>query len=500
MTTSVNSQWLKGHRINGRYEIADIRQGGLASVYICYDHEFDEAVAIKTFQDRFLSQPEVVRRFQHEAELWMRLEKHNNIVWAKWVDNINDRPCVFMEFIEGHNEYGSDLAQWLSNGILSIELVISLAIQICTGLIYAQRKFAQMGKPFVHRDLKPANIMVTQDGIAKVTDFGLAKVFGDIGAGNENLSDHLTDDLSPALTKVGDVFGTPPYMAPEQWISSGNIDMRADIYSFGCVLYEMIASKPPFVCKQHLEFKKYHLGNQPKKPDRENEIIPDELVGLVMKCLEKNTEKRYQTFEQIRDELNGINYSINGTWYEYSDDGEGLAIDELSNMAMALHELGKSKEALEYYDRLLTRIADEVEPEMVARVFNNRANCYSSLGDSDKALANYLLAKRIDSTYDFPWHNSASIYNDYGDYERALIEVEQAISINAEYADSHARRADILYNLERYDEAIEECTTAINIEPRHRWAYSTRGNCYQKIGEIEKSEIDYDQCDRLTIQ
>lgn len=499
MTGSTNSQWVTGHRIKGRYEIADIKQGGLATVYICYDHEFNDAIAVKTFQERFLSEPGVVRRFQSEAELWMRLEKHENVVWAKWVDKINGRPCVFMEYIKGHEKYGSDLAQWLAKGRLTIELVISFAIQICTGLIYAQRKFAQMSLPFVHRDIKPANIMVTQSGVAKVTDFGLAKVFGAVTRGRGELNSVSGKEETNVLTRVGDVFGTPPYMAPEQWVSSGNIDIRADIYSLGCVLYEMITSKPPFVCKQLAGFKDNHLYKKPERPARSNEAIPDKLAKLVMKCMEKAPGQRYQTFEELRDELNGISYGLNGIWHKYNDNGETLGIDDLSNMAMALHELGKSREALDYYDRLLTRIADEIVPEMVARVFNNRGNCYSSLGDSDKALANYLLAKRIDSAYDFPWHNSASIYMDRGDYERALMEVDQAIQINSKYADSHARRADILLRIKRYDEALEECNAAITLDSTHRWAYSTRGDCYQAIGEIAKAKSDYEQRDRMTV-
>jgi serine/threonine protein kinase len=497
MSKSNINQWEKGHRIKGRYEIVDIKQGGLASVYICFDHEFKDAVAIKTFQNQFLDRSEIVNRFQQEAELWMRLEKHPNIVWAKWVDRINDRPCIFMEYVKGHEEYGSDLAQWLSCGSLSIELVISFAIQICTGLIYAQRQFLKLGRPFIHRDLKPANIMITEEGIAKVTDFGLAKVFSGGDLEEHGTSEAFPKNQTPNLTNVGDVFGTPPYMAPEQWVSSKNIDSSADIFSFGCILYEMISHNPPYVGKHPSDYQDYHLRKQPAKPERENEEIPTELVSLVMKCLEKSPRQRYQTFEEVRNDLNSINYTLTGERYAYSDTGELLGVAELSNIAMALNELGSPREALNYYDRLLAQVADEVEPEMVARVFNNRANCYSSLGEKERALANYLLAKRIDQFYDFPWHNSAGIYFELGNIPKALEEVEQAIRKNANYAESHALRAKLLSQLGRHKEAIEECNTTIALEPSHHWIYAVRANCYEAIGDFDSANLDYEKQNKL---
>lgn len=485
---STSDPWPIGTKIKGRYEVLDIKYGGLATVYLCFDHEFQTHIAVKTFQHVFQRERSVTDRFLREAELWMRLEKHQNIVWAKWVDNINNRPCIFMEYMPMVIGFGSDLGCWIGKEELSMSLSISFGIQICTGMIYAQRKFSQMDRPFVHRDLKPANIMITAEGTAKVTDFGLSKAFSGL---DETQEGKLFNGEGKFLsTKVGEIFGTPPYMAPEQWISSHNLNILADIYSFGCILYEMLIGRPPFVVEDIKKYRSRHLCESPKQLRRINEDVPENLDKLVMKCLKKKPGNRYQSFEEIRNELNSVFYRLTGNWLEYSDKPEVMNNADLSNIAMSLHELGMSEEALEYYDRLLAQIADSISPDMVARVFNNRGNCHSSLHNDDKALANYDLAARIDETYDFPWHNAAGIYNTMGDYKKALRYAEQAIELNPNYPDSHSRRADILIQLGRYQEAIEECGKAIALDPSHAWAYQSRARAYVGIGDKRNADSD----------
>lgn len=497
---SAMEQWFPGHLIKGRYEIRDIRQGGLAAVYLCFDHEFKQLVAVKTFRNQFLHNMDVIRRFQLEAESWMRLEKHRNIVWAKWVDRINGRPCIFMEYIPSDQVHGVDLSGWIGSEDLSVPLAVYFAIQICTGMIYAQRKFSLMGRPFVHRDLKPANIMVLSDGTAKVTDFGLAKVLGeamyqDTGPG----SDFQPGGLQAPFTRIGEIFGTPPYMAPEQWLSSRNLDMRADIYSFGCLLYEMLRGRPPFVCKELYDYRKMHLEEAPETLQSSTVDLPAGLDQITLKCLAKHSSGRYQSFEEVRNQLNRVYYDFSGQWLETRDEGEPLEIDDLSNIAMSLLELGKSEEALGYYDRLLAQITDNLNPEMVARVLNNRANCHLNMDNDEKALMNYELAKRIDPGYDYPWVNTAQILLKHGEFERALAEAEQAIRINPRYSLSHTRRADALYHLGRYEEAIEACTRAVDLDPGNVWAYKRRGDAYAAAGNDEMARTDYKMSQNLRI-
>ncbi len=474
--------WPKGHRILGRYEVIDIKHGGMGFVYLCYDHEFQSQIAIKTFQDKYLNNKQVIDRFLLEAESWMRLEKHKNIVWAKWVSNINSNPHIFMEYIIGDGKHGLDLSGWIGSEELTLELCLKYAIQICTGMIYAQRKFIQLKRPFVHRDLKPANILVSKGKIAKITDFGLAKVCAQYdGDVRRKIDNGELEGERFSFSKTGNICGTPPYMSPEQWKAEKDMDIRSDIYSFGCVLYEMITGSLLFKCSTLSKFKDCHLNLMPKPVNKLNLSIPDKLDSLIMKCLEKKPENRFSGFEEIRNELNGIIYKVTGERVEYKDEGEELLAADLSNIAMALEQIGRTKEAITYYNRIIARIIDEISPEMVARVLNNRGNCHSKLGNHETALANYELAKRVDLNYDFPWHNSSGSYMTMGNYDKALEESNKAIKINPGFADSYARRADIHYRFKDYKKAIEDCNRAIELEPKHTWAYRTRKNVHKAL-------------------
>ena len=495
---NISIPWPIGSRIKGRYEVLKIKHGGMASVYLCFDHEFQDYIAVKTFQDKFLKERSVVDRFLREAEYWMRLEKHNNIVSVRWIDTINSRPCIFMEYISDVVGFGADLSGWIGKKKLTIELIISIAIQICTGLIYVQRKFKQLDHEFVHRDLKPDNIMMMPDGSPKITDFGLIKIFAkDI---DESLDSNYKNPLNTNvlnLSRIDEIFGAPGYMAPEQWISSHNVDFRADIYSLGCTLYEMISGRTPFIASSFQDLEIRHLSYSPPPFSKLGLNIPSELEKIIMKCLAKNPNDRFQSFEDLRNEFVHLYHNLTGKRVEYSDKATELSIADNSNIAMSLLQLGKNHEALEYYDRLLGQMADNLDPNNVAKVFNNRGNCHSNLRDNEKALTNYELALKIDDDYDFPWFNSAGIYKERGDYKKALKYIEEAIRINPDYPPSHSQRADILFHMGNIREAIYECGIAIKMDLSDPWTFEVRAKAYETLGDFENSEIDRNEARRL---
>ncbi len=350
----------------------------------------------------------------------------------------------------------------------------------------------------MHRDLKPENLLIDKNRIIKISDFGLAKVYAE--AESDTVREIAVDEWGKrkfTFTKTGSICGTPPYMSPEQWKGEKDLDVRSDIYSFGCVLYEMLTGRPPFLCSSLPEFEEHHLTKRPRPLRELEQSIPIRLDALLLKCLEKETEDRYRDFETIRDMVNDIYYEITGRKIEYQDEVEELNVAHLSNIAMSLQELGRSKEAISYYDRIVARIVDEVSPEMVARGFNNRGNCYWSLNDYEKALANYELAKRLDPDYDFPWYNSAGCFIDLGNYEKALEEINQAIRINPNYDASYARRAKIYLYFKNFKKAIEDCNQAVRLEPKNASAYRMRARAYEAIGENQKAIVDYEMVKRL---
>ena len=323
-------KWQIGDKIENRYEIHDIKQGGFGIVYLCYDHEFEEPVAIKTFQAKFLSSQKAIDDFTNEAITWTKLDKHKNIVKAHYVTNIEGQPYIFLEYVAGGN-----LDDWLYTKQLDLPLALNFALQFCTGMDYA---FQKMG--LIHRDIKPGNILLTSDKTVKITDFGLAKTL-ELEAQPEQTA--VPQDLSYVQSTTA---GTLPYMAPEQF-KGKKIDTRSDIYGFGIVLYQMIAGTYPYPRKSSWD--KIHLIQSPL-PIRQS--IPAELDVLIHKCLEKEAAKRYSNFSELRQDLSKIYFDLTGDKIQ-EESGKDLEAVELSNKGGSLDNLGRSDEALACYGEAL---------------------------------------------------------------------------------------------------------------------------------------------------
>ena len=158
-----------------------------------------------------------------------------------------------------------------------------------------------MGKPFVHRDIKPQNILITQNRVVKVTDFGLVKTFSELTDNIQLESTAEGPNTRYGFTKMGNICGTPPYVSPEQCLGVKEIDARADIYAFGCILYEMLTSRHPFRTRLAQEFIYHHLHTRPDPPD-----VQDDIDLVVMKCLEKTPAGRYHDFGELEENLANI--------------------------------------------------------------------------------------------------------------------------------------------------------------------------------------------------
>jgi eukaryotic-like serine/threonine-protein kinase len=259
VTTSV------GRVLNGRYRVDELLgSGGMASVWRGRDLRLDRPVAIKELAGPWLADRRALRQFEREARMAARLA-HHNVVAVHDVDIDNSTPFIVMELIEG-----ATVAQLLANGPLPIETVVAVAAQACDGLAAAH------AAGVIHRDIKPANLMLTDTGVVKICDFGIAR--GLYGAADPTVGGGVV------------AIGTSKYMAPEQ-ASGGQIDARADLYGFGCTLYTMLAMRPPFqgtveeVLAQH--------ENQSPPPLRDHRAdVPRPLEALVMRLLAKDPARR----------------------------------------------------------------------------------------------------------------------------------------------------------------------------------------------------------------
>jgi eukaryotic-like serine/threonine-protein kinase len=252
-----------------RYQLGDpIGRGGMATIYRGQDMRMERVVAIKVLREVYSTDPKFVTRFQREAKAASSLQ-HPNIVQVYDYGQTDGNYFIVMELIEG-----TDLRRYLrSRGVLAVDRAIIIAHDVALGLGAAHRR------GIVHRDVKPQNVLVGRDGSIKLTDFGIASVYKDINA--------------ERLTTTGMTLGTVQYYAPEQ--AQGEIvSPAADVYALGIVMYEMLAGRTPFDGDTPVAVAMQHIQDMPTPPSYFNPDIPPALEGVIMRCLEKEPERRYR--------------------------------------------------------------------------------------------------------------------------------------------------------------------------------------------------------------
>lgn len=289
----------------------DVRGGpgksGMGIVYIV-DGE-DGAYAAKTFQHHFARNLPLVQRFLREARTWMLTGFHPNIVHAYFIDIINAVPYIFMQYVEGDDKGRLSLADYLRDGPAPLERALEWAIQCCEGMAHATLSVPGL----VHRDLKPENLLITRDGTLKITDFGLVRCRAIEGL--ESLID-IAAVSRPNLTQVGSAFGTPAYMAPEQFAAADDVNESADIYAFGCCMYEAICGERVFVAKPNsamhamMQLRHMHETQEPTPLRERVRDCPQDIDRVVMRCLEKHPNDRWQSFEELRVQLDFVRQNV----------------------------------------------------------------------------------------------------------------------------------------------------------------------------------------------
>jgi len=261
----------------GSYELLEeIGRGGMGVVYKARQEGLDRIVAIKMILASHLASPEHVRRFQIEAKAAAGL-RHPHIVHIHDVGQFHGQHYFTMEYVEGVS-----LAQRIAQEPVEIETALRLLEKVARAVGHLHRHGV------VHRDLKPSNILLDEDGVPYVTDFGLAKVFL---PGSE-------------MTATGVIAGTPSYMAPEQAAGrSREVGPACDIYSLGAILYELLTGRPPFREANPLDTLVQVLDVEPTLPRRLNPRIPRALELISMKCLAKSPGDRYPSADDLADDL-----------------------------------------------------------------------------------------------------------------------------------------------------------------------------------------------------
>ncbi|HZK55398.1 MAG TPA: Stk1 family PASTA domain-containing Ser/Thr kinase [Desulfosporosinus sp.] len=262
----------------GRYEVIDrIGAGGMAIVYKAKDLLLNRVVTIKVLREQFVSDEDFIRRFRREAQSAASLS-HPNIVSVYDVGKEGDMEYIVMEYVEGRNlkEIIREYAP------LSTEQSINLGRQITKAIQNAHEHH------IIHRDIKPHNILVTSEGHAKVTDFGIARAVS-----------------SATVTHTGDIIGSVHYLSPEQ--AKGLVsNEQSDIYSLGIVLYELVTGRVPYDGETPITIALKHLQEQPTLPSKINPRVDKEFETVIMRAIAKSPEQRYLSAKDLLEDLNHI--------------------------------------------------------------------------------------------------------------------------------------------------------------------------------------------------
>ncbi len=315
--------------LDNRYEIDEvIGTGGMAVVYRARDRKLNRLVAVKVLKEELRSDEDLRRRFHAESEAMARLN-HNNIIKVFDVSSSSQNEYFVMEIVDGIT-----LKQYINQReVLSIKEALHFTLQILKALEHAHLK------KIVHRDIKPQNIMILRDGTVKVMDFGIARVM----------------EAKDITQTKGAAFGTVHYIAPEQ-ARGENIDGRADIYSVGVMLYEMLTGRLPFTGDSPLAVAMQHINSVPEPPGKVNPNIPESLEIITLKAMCGDLNTRYHDAGEMIDEIEGfrkdpVGFVPKGN-YVHSTNGDTIkfepySVSSAANLAAAEKAHSRKREKTE---------------------------------------------------------------------------------------------------------------------------------------------------------
>jgi serine/threonine protein kinase len=268
----------RGGTFADRYEIIEeVGKGGMGRVYKAFDKKIKENIALKLLKPEIASESRTIDRFRNELKFARKIA-HPHVCRMYDLGEVGQMHFITMEYVSGE-----DLKSFIRRaGHLTEPKALSIAEQIAEGLAEAHR----LG--VLHRDLKPQNVMIDRDGNAKIMDFGIARSL-----------------YAAGFTGSGIMVGTPEYMSPEQ-AEASEVDQRSDLYSLGIIIYEMVTGRVPFTGETPLSVALKQKVETPRDPRELNSMISEGLSGLILKCLEKDKDKRYQSAAELRADLDRI--------------------------------------------------------------------------------------------------------------------------------------------------------------------------------------------------
>ncbi len=364
-----------------RYEVVNKLAGGMGLVYLCRDIPTSELVALKTFKPEYLSHRMARDLFLREGTMWVELGSHPNIVRAYRVERIGDGREVYLVLewiVQPEGKASPSLRSWMPRGRpLSVQQALLFTLHIVRGMKHATKKIPGL----VHRDLKPENVLVGHDGVARVTDFGLAGTLTGMGADLVTLPASQENFGRTQLTRG--IVGTPLYMAPEQW-QHQPLDARADMYALGCILYEMVSGRFAANGKTREEIREIHLSGAIQPPPAD---LPKEVVRFLLNCLMVNPDQRYRNWlamEEALIEVYKTVVSLDVPTERVAGDttkDERIALGQSYNsMGLSYLDIGKLDVAVMYFEQAVIIARTERAADLESAGLGNLGEVYRVMG------------------------------------------------------------------------------------------------------------------------
>lgn len=450
-----------GETIGGIYEVHQCLTGGMGEVYLCLDRETHEPYALKTFPSRARLNPDARRAFEREITTWIALENHPNIVRCFSMNIFDGQPFMILEWVSCDEIRGNDLRSWIEAGPLDLRTALEIAVDILRGLAHAGRK--QPG--LVHCDLKPENILIGNDHTAKITDFGLARIFQTTTL--PILEDHHAPGRFQAIQQRTRIVGTPAYMAPEQWRGEP-LDARTDLYTVGCILYEMLTGHWIFEGSTLTGFRRRHLEAEIPRLT-ETDRFPPMLNTLFRRCLAKHPDDRAASADALLSDVTDLYLQQFSTLPREASTRNGFTAIDFNNR-------GSTYARLRYYDEALRDFDAAVGQDPAYTIaYINRGSVHAVLRHHEDALEDYTHALALDPVDAETYRLRGKIYADIGEHQAALADYTQAIRLEPTEASGYYWRGKSFRSLHKPDRALADFSIATMLNPEYTAAYYETG-------------------------
>jgi len=464
-----------GDFIAGEYRIRRVFGGeggadgegksGMGVVYLVEARTSEEPFVLKTFQSK-LANVASIARFKAEADIWINIGKHANIVQCHWVREFSDQLFVAAEYIGPDNAGRNTLTHHLASGSLSLQQQLHWIAQFCFGMKHAMTHGLR-----AHRDIKPDNLMIDNRGRLKITDFGLAK---GLSPSEQSASLQVTEGRNETLTLAGSAFGTAPYMAPEQFMDSSAVDHRADIYSLGIVIYMMISGgRLPILPAGGSGWAMAHHRQRVPR-------IEHPLMQCAEKCLEKDRRNRFQTYDELLDAVRAAcrKHAISIPTEEQDVDSE---FQRQWSIAMSLTNLGRAEEAITKLLQMANRWPES------SQVYTELGRAYKILRKLPEALQATEKSLLLYPYSTAAWNNLGGILADLQRFADAKNAFLKSLRIESENTGAMVSLAELHMDDGQLEEAKHLCELALFWRPEKPNVLLAASSCLMRCGETKRA-------------